>query len=115
MKATIFCSATLFSLAAFAFPANLLNNINKDIGAEQLAEITELAAKISREVETKRQLGANILPPGFDAKAQLVSTTGDHKYVCSPVKMKDSSALNADDPMHRSHQVRETSVDLARV
>ncbi|CAN9323128.1 unnamed protein product [Alternaria alternata] len=81
MKASIFCGATLFSLAAFAFPANLLNNLDKDISVEQLAEITELAAKISNEVQTKRQLGASILPPGFDAKAQRISTTGDHAYI----------------------------------
>jgi hypothetical protein len=84
MKASIVCSATLFSLGAFAFPANLLNNLPADLSDEGLAEITELAAKISREVEameTKRQLGASILPPGFDADAQRISITGEHRYV----------------------------------
>jgi hypothetical protein len=82
MKASILCSVALFSWAAFAFPANLLNNFPADLSDEALAEVTELAAKITREVETKRQLGASILPPGFDADAQRISTTGDHRYVC---------------------------------
>jgi hypothetical protein len=79
MKASLLCSATIFSLAAFAFPTNLLNN---DINDDALAEITELAAKITKEAETKRQLGSGILPPGFDADAQRVSTAGEHRYVC---------------------------------
>ncbi|KAI1522365.1 Peroxidase-2 domain containing protein, partial [Pyrenophora tritici-repentis] len=70
--------ATLFTLATYAFPANLLNN---DLSAEALAEITEIAAKITREAETKRQLGASILPPGFDADAQRISTTGKWRYI----------------------------------
>jgi hypothetical protein len=79
MRASLLCSATIFSLAAFAFPTNLLNN---DLSDDALAEITELAAKITKEAETKRQLGSAILPPGFDADAQLVSNTGEHRYVC---------------------------------
>ena len=110
MKASILCGATLFSLATFAFPANLLDNLDKDISAEQLAEITELAAKISNEVQTKRQLGASILPPGFDAKAQRISTTGDHAYVCCLTVLEKLCAWNANSWMHRSHQVRATSV-----
>ncbi|KAF7454776.1 hypothetical protein A1F99_020340 [Pyrenophora tritici-repentis] len=78
MKLSLLCSATLFTLATYAFPANLLNN---DLSAEALAEITEIAAKITREAETKRQLGASILPPGFDADAQRISTTGKWRYV----------------------------------
>ncbi|PZC88200.1 Peroxidase-2 domain containing protein, partial [Pyrenophora tritici-repentis] len=78
MKLSLLCSATLFTLATYAFPANLLNN---DLSAEALAEITEIAAKITREAETKRQLGASILPPGFDADAQRISTTGKWRYI----------------------------------
>ncbi|KAI4660829.1 uncharacterized protein J4E79_005397 [Alternaria viburni] len=86
MKASILC-ATLFSSAVLAFPANLLNNLPADLSDEGLAEITELAAKITRAVEempanlAKRQLGASILPPGFDADAQRISTTGEHRYI----------------------------------
>ncbi|KAI2486712.1 oxidase [Pyrenophora tritici-repentis] len=78
MKLSLLCSATLFTLATYAFPTNLLNN---DLSAEALAEITEIAAKITREAETKRQLGASILPPGFDADAQRISTTGKWRYI----------------------------------
>ena len=78
MKVSLLCSATLFTLAAFAFPANVLNN---QLGDEALAEITELAAKITRETKTKRQLGAAILPPGFNADAQRIDTTGRWRYV----------------------------------
>jgi hypothetical protein len=79
MKVSLLCSATIFSLAAFAFPSNLLNN---DFNDDALAEITALAERITKEAETKRQLGSAILPPGFDADAQLVSNTGEHRYVC---------------------------------
>jgi hypothetical protein len=77
MKVSLFCSTTLFSLAAFAFPANLLKG---DISDEALAEITELAAKITRDAEAKQQFGH--VKRAFDADAQRVSTTGDHRYVC---------------------------------
>lgn len=70
------CSAMLFSLATFGFPANLLN---KDINEDTLAEITALATKITRDAEAK-QNGANV-KRGFNADAQRVSTTGEHKYV----------------------------------
>ncbi|KAH5199459.1 hypothetical protein HBI46_227220 [Parastagonospora nodorum] len=76
MKVSVLCSATLFSLATFAFPANLLN---KDISEDTLAEITALAAKITRDAEAKKN-GANV-KRGFNADAQRVSTTGEHKYI----------------------------------
>jgi hypothetical protein len=76
MKASFLYSATLFSLATFAFPTNLLN---KDISEDTLAEITALASKITREAETNRR--ASNVKRGFNADAQRVSTTGDHKYV----------------------------------
>jgi hypothetical protein len=85
MKVSVLCSATLFSLATFAFPANLLN---KDISEDTLAEITALAAKITRDAEAK-QNGANI-KRGFNADAQRVSTTGKHKYVS--VSLREKSA-----------------------
>jgi hypothetical protein len=81
MKISLFCSATLFSLATFAFPANLLKG---DISDEALAEITELAAKIRRDAEAKQQSGN--VKRAFDADAQRVSTTGDHRYVCPPCR-----------------------------
>jgi hypothetical protein len=87
MKASILCDVVFFSWVAFAFPANLLNNLPADLSDEALAEVTELAAKITREVETKRQLGASILPPSFDADAQRISTTGDHRYVCQTLEV----------------------------
>jgi hypothetical protein len=99
MKASIVCSATLFSWAAFAFPANLLNNLPADLSDEGLAEITELAAKITRAVEempanlAKRQLGASILPPGFDADAQRISITGEHRYVGGLLRWKIFSCV----------------------
>jgi len=99
MKASILC-ATLFSSAVLAFPANLLNNLPADLSDEGLAEITELAAKITRAVEdmpanlAKRQLGASILPPGFDADAQRISTTGEHRYVGGLLGWKTCSCIN---------------------
>jgi hypothetical protein len=81
MKASLLFGATLFSISAFAFPANLLNG---DISEEALAEISALAAKITREAKTKRQLG--IVKPGFNADAQRISTTGKHRYVCGPIE-----------------------------
>lgn len=75
MKVSLFYSATLFSLATFAFPASLLK---KDISAEQLAEITALVDRITKEAGISTRLGARA---SFDAEAQHVSTTGDHAYV----------------------------------
>jgi hypothetical protein len=77
MRFSLLCSAALFSSTAFAFPTNLLRG---DFSEDALAEITALAAKITHEAESKRQLGN--VKRGFNADAQRVSTTGDHKYVC---------------------------------
>lgn len=82
MRASTICSATLFSLVSFAFPANF-----QDISEDSLAEITALAAKISREVEVKRNVGKR----AFDADAQRVSTTGEHAYVRSPMISHETS------------------------
>ena len=76
MKTSLICSATFFSLAAFAFPANLLKG---DISAEQLAELTGLARRITQEAQKKPQPAH--VKRVFDADAQHVSTTGDHAYV----------------------------------
>ncbi|KAJ4384921.1 hypothetical protein N0V86_000525 [Didymella sp. IMI 355093] len=76
MKVSLICSAALFSLATVAFPANLLKG---DISTEQLAEITALAERITKEAERKPQ-SANA-KRSFDADAQHVSTTGDYAYM----------------------------------
>ncbi|KAF3003438.1 hypothetical protein E8E13_001966 [Curvularia kusanoi] len=68
----IFESATLFSLAAFAFPSNF-----KDISEDTLAELTELAARISRESEVKLDSTKRAL----NSDAQRIDTTGDHAYI----------------------------------
>ncbi|USP80352.1 uncharacterized protein yc1106_07626 [Curvularia clavata] len=78
MKFSTLCSASLFAASAFAFPASLLN---KDISDETLAEITGLVEKIKREADVKRQLGAGIIKPGFNANAQRISTSGEHRYI----------------------------------
>lgn len=75
MKASLLCSA-LFSVASFAFPANM--NLG-DISEETLAEITSLAAQITQDLESKRQGGH--VKRAFNADAQLISTSGDHEYV----------------------------------
>lgn len=77
MKASILSSVTLFALATFAFPANLLKG---DISEATLAEITSLTEKITRDLEIKRQGGH--VKRAFSAEAQRISTTGDHRYVC---------------------------------
>lgn len=72
MKTSLFCSGVLFSLGTSAFPASVLKN---DISAEQLAEITALTERITREATTKIRLEAR---DGYDADAQklaLVVTT----------------------------------------
>jgi hypothetical protein len=76
MRASLICSATLFSLASFAFPANLLKG---DISEDTLTEITALAAKIYRDTEVKRD--PSNVKRTFNADAQRVSTTGKHAYV----------------------------------
>lgn len=76
MKASLICGAALLPLATFAFPANLLKG---DISAEQLAELTALAERITQEAQKKPQPAH--VKRTFDADAQHVSTTGDHAYV----------------------------------
>jgi hypothetical protein len=89
MKVSLLCTAPLFSLATFAFPANLRNS---DISEDTLAEITSLAAKITKDLETKQQGG--IVKRGFNADAQRISTTGEHRYVRSPIKVKVAVCCN---------------------
>lgn len=81
MKASVLCSATLFSLATFAFPASMLKG---DISRTTLVEITALTERISRDLESKRS-GAHV-KRAFNAEAQRISTSGDHRYVSRPVK-----------------------------
>ncbi|CAN9092107.1 unnamed protein product [Alternaria alternata] len=76
MKVSVLCGATLFSLATFAFPASMLKG---DISDATLAEITALTERIARDLESRRS-GAHV-KRAFDAEAQRISTTGDHKYV----------------------------------
>ncbi|CAN9232564.1 unnamed protein product [Alternaria alternata] len=76
MKFSVLCGATLFSLATFAFPASMLKG---DISDATLAEITALTERIARDLESKRS-GAHV-KRAFDAEAQRISTTGDHKYI----------------------------------
>ncbi|OSS52535.1 hypothetical protein B5807_03023 [Epicoccum nigrum] len=86
MKASIFCSATLFTWATLAFPSNILQgdikaNLLKgsDISPDTLAEITALSEKIARDLEIKSQGGH--VKRAFNAEAQRISITGDHKYI----------------------------------
>ncbi|EUC31640.1 hypothetical protein COCCADRAFT_6478 [Bipolaris zeicola 26-R-13] len=76
MKASVLCSATLFSLATFAFPASMLKG---DISRTTLVEITALTERISRDLESKRS-GAHV-KRAFNAEAQRISTSGDHRYI----------------------------------
>jgi hypothetical protein len=109
MKASLLCGAPLFSLAAFAFPANLLQN---DISQDTLAEITALATKITREAESKPKSGN--VKRGFNAEAQSVSITGEHKYV-SDRSVEKSGVATTNHPAGRSRQAPMTSADLAPV
>lgn len=77
MRASLICSASLFTAGSFAFPSNLLKG---NIGEEALADITALAAKISRDAEVERGFGN--VKRAFNADAQRVSTSGKHAYVC---------------------------------
>ena len=72
MRIPIIFSAILFSLPCFSFPANL-----RDISEETLAEYTALAARISSQLEAKRDPGKRAF-----SDAQRISTTGEHAYVC---------------------------------
>lgn len=82
MKVSILYSATLFTWTTSAFPANLLKG---DISEATLAEITSLTENITRDLETKRQGG--YVKRAFNVEAQRISTTGDHRYVSSPIDM----------------------------
>jgi hypothetical protein len=76
MKASLFCGATLFTAATFAFPASLpLGDINPDA-------VAELSSLIAKEAEAQQQPGLE-KRIAFNADAQRVSNTGDHKYVCT--------------------------------
>jgi hypothetical protein len=88
MKASILCGAALFSLTTFAFPTSLLNS---DISDATLAEITALADKITKEIETRRH--PVVAKRGFNADAQLISTTGEHEYVRHPTETKENRLL----------------------
>jgi hypothetical protein len=105
MKISLICSAALFSLATVAFPANLLKD---DISTEQLAELTALAERITKEAERKPQ-SANA-KRSFDADAQHVSTTGDHAYVCGILRSYAFNLAFADQLVDRWHQVPMTFV-----
>ncbi|KAI4935087.1 uncharacterized protein J4E92_002373 [Alternaria infectoria] len=76
MRVSVLCSASLFSLATFAFPASMLKG---DISEATLAEITALTENISRDFESKRS-GTHV-KRAFNAEAQRISITGDHKYI----------------------------------
>jgi FPC/CPF motif-containing protein YcgG len=58
-----------------------------DISEATLAEITALTENISRDFESKRS-GTHV-KRAFNAEAQRISITGDHKYVSSPTEMRD--------------------------
>jgi hypothetical protein len=73
MRFSIICSAILFSLPGFSFPASLV-----DISEETLAEYTALAARISSQLEVKRDPSKRAF-----SDAQRISTAGEHEYVCS--------------------------------
>ncbi|KAF2996809.1 hypothetical protein E8E13_001732 [Curvularia kusanoi] len=77
MKVSLLCSATLFTWATFAFPANLLKG--GDISEATLAEITSLTEQITRDIEARSQ-GSHV-KRAFNAAAQRISTTGEHRYI----------------------------------
>jgi len=77
MKASLFFSATLFA-SAFAFPANLANLIKNDISDETLAQITELADKITEDIARRQSQEGNV-KRAFSTTP--VENTGDHKYI----------------------------------
>lgn len=77
MKVSLLWGASLFSAATFAFPANLPKGT---ISEDALAEINELVARVTKEAEARQQSGLE-KRLFFNADAQRVSNTGDHKYV----------------------------------
>lgn len=110
MKVSVLCSATLFSLATFAFPASMFKG---DISEATLAEITALTEKISRDLESKRS-GAHV-KRAFNAEAQRISTTGDHEYVSGPYRDARHGIASADDSVIRLSPAPMISVGLAPV
>jgi len=78
MRVSLLCGAALYSTATFAFPTNLPKG---EIGEDVLAEISAVMARVTREAETKRQSGVEKRALSFNADAQRVSTTDEHKYV----------------------------------
>lgn len=82
MKVSVLCIATLFSLPTFAFPASMLKG---DISKTTLAEITALTERISRDLESKRS--GTYVKRAFNAEAQRISTSGDHKYVSGSIEI----------------------------
>lgn len=75
-----------------AFPAELLRG--RDLGLAELTKITELADRISADLKEKRQIGLDIVPPGFDADAQRVDTTGKHEFVSIALTHKGESTCS---------------------
>lgn len=59
-----------------------------DISKTTLGEITSLAESISRDLESKRS-GAYV-GRAFNAEAQRISTSGDHRYVSGPIEMHNT-------------------------
>jgi hypothetical protein len=77
MKASLLCSLSLYSLSTLAFPASLFKN---DMSDETLAEITALAARITSDLETEKE-GNVKRGLAFNAEAQYISNSGEHRYV----------------------------------
>ena len=73
-----------------------------DISDATLAEITALTERIARDLESRRS-GAHV-KRAFDAEAQRISTTGDHRYVSSAIGMRDME----------SHSLMASLPDCAR-
>lgn len=79
MKAFLICSAPLFSVASFAFPTSLLKG---DIDEHALAAITISAAKISLQMEAKRDSVKVKRVLIYDSDPHRISTTGEQAYIC---------------------------------
>lgn len=91
MRTSALYSATLFSLAAFAFPA-----LKSDISADTLSEITALAAKISTEAEAKQSFSNAKRALPFSADTRLsapLASTPMYVYPCNCIdKVEDSKS-----------------------
>jgi hypothetical protein len=110
MKLSVLLSGAILPSIALAYPSKILQG---DLSEEALAEISNLAGLIKKEAHIKRQLGLNVLKPGFNAKAQLISTSGEHKFVC--LHQPRSKSFNSDGNMDRLRQARTTFADHAQV